>query len=210
MADGRLVAFLFIGYSATVTFREFYIGAAARRRAHGEWWGAALINLIGANPRRHGGYVAHLGVFIVAIGISASGGSRIEREATLAAGDSLTLGDVSVVMRGVWGRQEPQRYVIGTTLELRSSSGAVIDTLSPRMNFYPSSDQPVPTPDVHSTVLRDVYANLQTFREDGSTATIKLIREPLVSWIWMGGGVVVLGALISLLAGPRRREQEAA
>jgi len=205
-----LVTFLFVGYSATITFREFYIGSAARHRAHGEGWATALLRLVGANPRRYGGYVAHLGIFIVAIGIAASGGSRLEREATLAPGDSLTLGDVTVALRGVWGRQEPQRYVIGATLELRSASGAVIDTLAPRMNFYPSSDQPVPTPDVNSTVFRDVYANLQTFREDGSTATVKLIREPLVSWIWMGGGVLVLGALISLLAGPRRREPEAA
>jgi cytochrome c-type biogenesis protein CcmF len=205
-----LISLFFVGYAATATFREFAIGAAARRKAHGEGWGTALLRLVGANPRRYGGYVAHIGIFLIAIGIAASSGSRVEREATLAPGETLEFGDVTVGLRGVWGRQEPQRYVIGATLELRSASGALIDTLAPRMNFYPTSDQPVPTPDVHSTFTRDIYANLQTFRDDGTAATIRVIREPLVSWIWAGGGVMVLGAVISLFTRQRRREQEAA
>ena len=203
-----LITMLFVGYAATATFREFGIGAAARRNAHGENWGVALFRLMGANPRRYGGYVAHIGIFLIAIGVAASSGSRVEREATLAPGDTLAFGDVTVVLRAVWGRQEPQRYVIGATLELRSASGALIDTLAPRMNFYPTSDQPVPTPDVHSTFTRDIYANLQTFRDDGTAATIRVIREPLVSWIWAGGGVMVLGALLSLFARQRQRDPE--
>ncbi len=204
-----LITMLFVGYAASATFREFAIGAAARRRANGEGWGLALWRLVGANPRRYGGYVAHIGIFLIAIGIAASSGSRTEREATLAQGDTLVFGDVTLALRGVWGRQEPQRYVIGATLELRSASGALLDTLAPRMNFYPLSDQPVPTPDVHSTFTRDIYTNLQAFREDGTTATIRVIREPLVSWIWAGGGVMVLGALISLFARQRQRDPEA-
>ena len=100
--------------------------------------------------------------------------------------------------------------MIGARLEVLGADGATIDTLAPRMNFYPSSDQPVPTPDVRSTWRGDLYANLQTFRNDGTTATIKLISEPLVGWIWLGGGVVVLGALIGLLAPRKRASEEAA
>ena len=59
--------------------------------------------------------------------------------------------------------------------------------------------------------LGDVYANLQAFRPDGSNATVKVIIEPFVPWIWGGGMIVVLGALISIL--PQRvrvaREVEA-
>lgn len=115
----------------------------------------------------------------------------------------------TVRLRDVWGRQEPQRFVIGATLEVLSPSGALVDTLAPRMNYYPGSDQPVPTPDVRSTITGDLYANLQAFRDDGATATVKLIREPLVSWIWFGGVVVVLGALLGLFPPLRRRDAEA-
>ena len=205
-----LVTILFVGYAATATLREFAIGAGARRRAHGESWVRATLRLIGANPRRHGGYIAHLGILIAAIGVAGSSGSRLEREATLAVGDTLTFAGSTVRLREVWGRQEPQRYVIGATLEVLGPTGAVIDTLAPRMNYYPTSDQPVPTPDVRSSFTGDLYSNLQTFREDGTAATVKLIREPLVSWIWVGGGVIVLGALIGMFTRKRRDEAEAA
>ena len=65
------------------------------------------------------------------------------------------------------------------------------------MNFYPTSDQPVPTPDVRSTPFGDTYLNLMTFQQDGSTATIRVILEPLVPWIWFGGGIIVFGAVLS-------------
>ncbi|MCC7003724.1 MAG: heme lyase CcmF/NrfE family subunit [Gemmatimonadaceae bacterium] len=199
-----LIAFACIGYALAATLREFATGSAARRAAHGESWPLAFARLVGSNPRRHGGYVAHIGIFLVAIGIAASGGGRLEREGTLARGETLTVGDHTVRLREVYGLQEPQRYVIGARLEVLGADGATIDTLSPRMNFYTSSDQPVPTPDVRSTWSGDLYANLQTFRNDGTTATVKIISEPLVGWIWLGGAVVVFGALIGMLA-PRKR-----
>jgi cytochrome c-type biogenesis protein CcmF len=205
-----LTAFACIGYALASTVREFAIGTAARHRAHGESWPLALVRLIGANPRRHGGYVSHIGIFLVAIGIAASGGGRLEREATLARGETLTVGKHTVRLREVYGLQEPQRYVIGARLDVIGADGASIGVLAPRMNFYAASDQPVPTPDVRSSWSGDLYANLQTFRDDGTTATIKLISEPLVGWIWLGGAVVVLGALVGLLAPRRRASEEAA
>lgn len=71
------------------------------------------------------------------------------------------------------------------------------------MNFYPTSDQPVPTPTVRSRPAGDLYINLQAFAQDGTNATLRVIREPLVPWIWIGGMIVCLGALVSLGAGRR-------
>lgn len=73
------------------------------------------------------------------------------------------------------------------------------------MNFYPTQDQPVPTPSVRSRPGGDLYINLQAFAQDGSNATLRVIQEPLVPWIWAGGMIVVLGALVSL--GGARRER---
>jgi cytochrome c-type biogenesis protein CcmF len=205
-----LAALAAVGYALTANLREFAVGTLARRKAHGEGWLTALGRLIAGNPRRHGGYIAHIGIFMVALGIAASGGSRVEKEATLRPGETMVIGKHTVRLAGVWGRQEPQRFVIGATLELLAKDGAVIDSVTPRMNFYPTSDQPVPTPEVHSTWRGDVYANLQTFQQDGSSATIKMILEPFVGWIWAGGGVVVLGVLVGLFASRGRVAEEAA
>ena len=197
-----VLAFAFGGFGATLNIQEFVIGARARIAAHGEGFATALYRLIVGNRRRYGGYVAHLGLFVAAAGISASSAFRTEAEATLKPGESLSVGKTTARLKEVWGRDEPQRSVIGATVEL-VRNGTVYASLSPRMNFYPTSEAPIPTPDVRSTPLGDTYMNLMSFKQDGSSATIKVILEPLVPWIWMGGGIIVLGAIVS--AWPPRR-----
>ncbi|HET9011271.1 MAG TPA: cytochrome c-type biogenesis CcmF C-terminal domain-containing protein, partial [Gemmatimonadaceae bacterium] len=182
-------------------------GARARHVAHGEGWATALLRLVAGNRRRHGGYIAHLGVFLVALGVTASSSLRTENEATLKPGETLTVAGRTVRLRDVWGREEPQRSVVGASMEVLRG-GRVVGTMEPRMNFYPMSQQPVPTPDVRSGPSGDLYLNLMAVRPDGSSATVKAIYEPLVPWIWFGGGVVVFGAV--LCAWPPRRRREAA
>jgi cytochrome c-type biogenesis protein CcmF len=202
-----LLAFAFVGYSAAANLREFWLGTRARHIAHGEAWPTALVRLVASNRRRHGGYIAHLGVFLVALGVTASSSLRTENEATLKPGETLVVKGRTVRLRQVWGREERQRSVVGATMEVLSG-GRVVGTMEPRMNFYPMSQQPVPTPDVRSGPRGDLYLNLMAVRPDGSSATIKAIYEPLVPWIWFGGGVVVFGALIC--AWPPRRKRSVA
>jgi cytochrome c-type biogenesis protein CcmF len=202
-----IMAFLFAGFAAALNVGEYAEGVRARRAAHGESVLTALTRLVGANRRRYGGYVAHLGIFVVAIGIAASSTFRSEHEATLKPGQSMAIGKDSARLKEVWGRTEPQREVIGATMEL-FVGGETKAVLSPRMNFYPTSQQPIPTPDVRSTPLGDTYMNLMSFESGGQSATIKVINEPLVPWIWAGGGIIVLGALIA--GWPTRARQEVA
>jgi cytochrome c-type biogenesis protein CcmF len=192
-----VLAFTFAGFAGALNVGEYVIGMRARMAAHGESAFTALMRLIAGNRRRYGGYIAHLGIFVVALGVAASSTFRSENEATLKPGESMPIGKGpahTARLKEVWGRQEPQREVIGATMELLVD-GVVRTELSPRMNFYPTSDQPIPTPDVRSTPLGDTYMNLMSFSNNGSTATIKVINEPLVPWIWMGGGIIVIGAL---------------
>ena len=199
-----ILAFACVGYAAAGNLREFWVGMRARRRAHGEAWATALVQLIRANGRRYGGYVAHIGALIVALGIAASSTFRSEREATLLPGETLTVAGRTVRLKRVWGREEPQRSVIGATLEVLGKGGAVIGTIQPRMNYYKVSDQPVPTPDVRSGLRGDLYVNLMAFEPNGANATVKVIVEPLVPWIWFGGFVIVAGAIIGMFHGGRR------
>ncbi|HTR78220.1 MAG TPA: heme lyase CcmF/NrfE family subunit [Gemmatimonadaceae bacterium] len=200
-----VLVFVFVGYSASANLREYWLGARARHVAHGEPWGTAVLRLVAGNRRRYGGYIAHLGIFFVALGITASSTLRTEREATLKPGETLTVSGHTVRLVQMWGRDEKQRSVVGATLEVLGRGGAVRGTMEPRMNFYPTSQDPVPTPDVRSDLLGDLYLNLMAFRQDGSTATIKVIYEPLVPWIWFGGGVIVCGALVGAWPTSSRR-----
>jgi len=197
-----LAAFTFGAFALAANVREFFDGAAARRRAHGEAPPVALARLIGANRRRYGGYIAHLGILTFTLGIGASSIFRAEREATLRKGESMEVGAFTVRLDEVYSRQEPQRTVLAAGVTILRG-GREVGRMEPRMNFYPTSDQPVPTPSVRSRPAGDLYINLQAFAQDGSTATLRVIQEPLVPWIWIGGMIVCLGAIVSLGGGRR-------
>ena len=199
-----ILAFAFVGYAAVGNLREYWIGMRARHRAHGESWPTAFVRLARGNRRRYGGYVAHIGVLFVALGVAASSTFRSEREATLAPGETLSVAGQTVRLQSVWGREEPQRSVIGATLDVLGKDGAVVASIQPRMNFYRVSDQPVPTPDVRSGLRGDLYVNLMAFDPNGANATVKVIVEPLVPWIWFGGLVMMAGAFIGMFHRGRR------
>jgi cytochrome c-type biogenesis protein CcmF len=79
--------------------------------------------------------------------------------------------------------------------------------MDPRLNFYQTSEQPIATPAVRSRWSGDLYLNLMAVERDGTSATIRMIVEPLVPWIWAGGMIIVIGALITV-APSRRRERQ--
>jgi cytochrome c-type biogenesis protein CcmF len=200
-----ILAFAFVGYAVIGNIREYWIPMRARMTAHGENPFRALFGAVSSNRRRYGGYLAHVGILIVALGVAASSTFRTEREATLLPGQTLTVAGHTVRLTNVWGREEPQRSVIGATMDVLDKKGSVLGTISPRMNYYRVSDQPVPTPDVRSSIRGDLYVNLMAFENNGANATVKVIVEPLVPWIWFGGFVMVAGAMIGMTQAPRPR-----
>ncbi|MCC6318469.1 MAG: heme lyase CcmF/NrfE family subunit [Gemmatimonadaceae bacterium] len=202
-----VLAFAFSGFAAVANVGEFVAGARARMRQRGEAATTALSRLVNTNRRRYGGYVAHLGVVAVAVAITASATFKSEHEATLAKGQSMRVQGLDIRLEEVWGRQEPQRAVIGATVAVLKA-GREVGRMDPRMNFYPTSQQPIPTPAVRSRAWGDVYVNLMSFKQDGSNATLRVIVEPLVPWIWAGGMIICLGALIAMVPAPRRAPVE--
>jgi cytochrome c-type biogenesis protein CcmF len=192
-----VAAFTFATFALVANGREFWTGARARMRAHGEAAPVALVRLVSSNRRRFGGYVAHMGVISVAVAIAASSTFKTEREATLKKGGLMSVGSYTVRLDSVWGREEPHRAVVGTTVAVLRN-GREAGRLEPRMNFYATQQQPIPTPAVRSRPSGDVYITLMSFANDGSTATLRVIIEPLVPWIWLGGLIVCCGALISM------------
>jgi cytochrome c-type biogenesis protein CcmF len=184
--------------------QEFAHGAGARRRAHGEGRGRALYRLILSNNRRYGGYLSHIGLITLAVGVTASSAFRQETDATcctLRPGEFAEMAGYTIRLDRVWAREEPHRAVVG--VDLTAFRGDTeLGRLDPRLNFFNGRDDPVTTPAVRSRLNEDLYVNLLAFDTNGDNATISIIIEPLVAWIWIGGLVIALGALVSVL--PRR------
>jgi cytochrome c-type biogenesis protein CcmF len=201
-----VLAFAFGAFALVANLREYGTGVRARMRAHAEGPLTALRHLVAANPRRYGGYVSHMGVIAMAIGIAASSTFRMERDATLRSGETVEVpgGRFALRFDELWALDEPQRFVVGAYMTVLRE-GREIGRLDPRLNFYRGNDQPIATPAVRTRPDLDIYVNLMAFERDGSSATFRILTEPLVFWIWLGGGIIGLGAAIALWPGRRRR-----
>jgi cytochrome c-type biogenesis protein CcmF len=201
-----VLVYCFAAFALIANVREFVTGTRARMRVHSEGPLLALGRLATSNRHRYGGYVAHIGVITVAVAIAASSTGRVEREATLRPGGTVSVGTVALRLGRVWGAEEPRRFVIAATIDVLRN-GQVVDQLQPRLNFYRGSDQPIATPAVRSRASGDLYLSLMAFRPDGGSATLRVIVEPLVPWIWAGGGLICLAALFA--AWPSRQARAA-
>ncbi|MGQ0561435.1 MAG: heme lyase CcmF/NrfE family subunit [Gemmatimonadota bacterium] len=199
-----ILAFAFASFALASNTQEFIDGARARRRAHGEAFGTALVRLVRSNNRRYGGYIAHIGVIAIALGITASSEFKVEKQATLRPGETMQIEDFTIRFDRVWGREEPQRFVVGADLTVFKGDRQA-GRMDPRMNFYTSrGNEPVPTPAVRERPNADLYISLMSFERNGSNVTLSVIVEPMVAFIWAGGFIVAFGALIGVLK-PRPR-----
>jgi cytochrome c-type biogenesis protein CcmF len=196
-----VMAFAFAAFALVTNVAEFVTPARARMKTRSEGPLRALGRVAMSNPRRYGGYFAHLGVVILAVGITASSALQTSYEATLRPGESMQAEAYTLRFERMWAQDQPQRFSVGATLSA-SKNGREIGTMEPRLNYYPAQEDPVPTPAVRSR-MTDLYVVLMAFQPDGSSATISAIVEPLVSWIWTGGVMVALGSTFGLVFGRR-------
>ena len=81
-----LALFVFAAFALTGLGQEFWNGAAARRRLSGGSMPAALVGIVARNRRRYGGYIVHVGVAVLLIGIAASSSFQTNRDVDAAAG----------------------------------------------------------------------------------------------------------------------------
>lgn len=153
-----------------------------------------------AVPRRVGGQVAHLGVALMAVGIAVSSTYQVEGQATLRQGEAMRVRGEMVWLERVRTFSEPRREVVRAELMLGDGGG-----LRPALNTYKNSREATASPGIRSGLTSDIYAVLVEAAPDGSAATLRVYVNPLVTWIWAGGALLLLGAGIALLPARRRR-----
>ena len=154
---------------------------------------------LAAVPRRVGGQVAHFGVALMAVGIAVSATYQVEGQATLRRGEAMVVREQTVRFEGVRAVDERRRQVVRADLVLGDGR-----RLRPALNTYKNADEATASPGIRSGLTSDVYAVLVDAAADGSAATIRVYSNPLVSWIWAGGALLVAGAAIALLPARRR------
>ncbi len=206
-APMALLTFTLAVFSLGLIAWEFIGPARVRQRIQGESFARALWEVSVATRRRYGGYVVHVGILLIAVGIAASGSFRREGEWTIRKGQAQVFGDYALQLDSLWAASEPQRDAVIASLTV-FHRGDPIGTYFPRLNYYPMSREPIASPAVREHAREDLYLVLMAYAENGEHATIKAIVSPLVAWIWVGGIVMGFGVIFALW--PRRRAPVAA
>jgi cytochrome c-type biogenesis protein CcmF len=80
--------------------------------------------------------------------------------------------------------------------------------LAPALRDYPNSSTLIATPAVRTAAGEDLYVTLLAHDPASGEVTLHVFVNPLVVWIWIGGGIVALGAVFA--AWPERRRVPAA
>jgi len=152
--------------------------------------------IFSVNPRRYGGFVVHIGIIVIAMGIALSGNYQQERQLSLKPGEDFQIGNYQVRFEKLYARERPQRFEV-EALTTIFKKNKVLGHLNPRLNFYPMNREPIGSPAIRSSVKEDLYLVLMAVEPATSQATIRAMVTPAVSWIWSGGGFIILGVLIS-------------
>ena len=180
-----------------VTIAVDFTRATRARLRVGESLLPAMGGLLLRHNRRYGGFVVHLGILVIAVGVMGSHAWSVQTETTLHRGETAELAGYRFRFDGLTAVEESNHFkVVGA---FTVSNGRGLGVLRPAKKFYPQEQAPIAYVDYRLGLKEDLYLVLGDFARDGSQATIKLQVNRLVSWIWIGGLVLTLGALLAIL-----------
>ncbi|HVS28144.1 MAG TPA: heme lyase CcmF/NrfE family subunit [Solirubrobacteraceae bacterium] len=242
--------------------QEFWRGVRARQAMSSDSAPRALVSLVRRNRRRYGGYIVHVGMALLFVGVAASSAFQHARDVRLTPGQSARVGGYDVhYQRATFDVAHDSHHtgallVLGAKVDV-SKGGRHVATLRPARGYYPSQDvattgvvgrffngESISQVALRAGLGRDVWAAVQpdtsalqpliaeadrrfaTARPDVALflagtlaakyakspppATFRLIVSPLVTWIWIGGLFVLLGALTAVWPPPRGQRQVSA
>ena len=193
-----LLTFWLAAFVASVTLYEFWRGARARSRRAGESFPVALWNLAKRNRRRYGGYIIHLGVVLMAVGIIGIEAFQAETQKTIPQGGEISLRDYTMRYESLAFFDTPDNRNVARAVVSVYKNGKYVGELHPRRDFFYDSQQPMTIPGVRSTMEDDFYVLLVDWMPISSEgATFKVFHNPLVNWLWWGAWVFIIGTLVA-------------
>lgn len=192
-----LMAFSLAALVTTAIVSEFWRGARVIQRHTGKNMLLSLVQLTRRNTRRYGGYLVHIGVVIVFIGLAGSAFNQ-SNEQEMGFHDSMTLGPYRLVCQN-YTQDSNANYDSEYELLNVYKNGKFLLQMAPERRFYHASQQTETMVADHSTLQRDLYVVYEGRNPQTNQPIIKIFINPLVAWIWIGVLVMALGTLLALV-----------
>jgi len=192
------ICFALCGFVAGTITQELWRGARVRQGNTGTDVFTALVGLVGRNRRRYGGYVVHVGIMLMFLGF-AGAGFKQEETALLKPGQQSSVGPFTVRMDRLSVTDDGQKQMTTSHLTV-FKNGVEIDKMYPaRWAFRKHEAEPTTEVAIHRSFGEDLYIVQPAADVATQSASIHIVINPLVNWIWLGFGVMAFGTGIALL-----------
>ncbi|MEO1165132.1 MAG: cytochrome c-type biogenesis CcmF C-terminal domain-containing protein [Chloroflexota bacterium] len=197
---GSIFGYFVVMLGGYVALYEIYRGAKARVNSRDESWMKAVTTLFGRNQRRYGGYLVHLGIVVIGIGIIGSTLFQFETRRTIPMGESVVIRDQYIlryddISRGyeVENPTANDRVLNRATMTLMDINGNRLSTVSPRIDVFPQMSMMIAG--THSTIGRDFYVLMDGYDLEAQLASFVIYINPLVNLVWWGGIILIIGTI---------------
>jgi len=188
------IGFSICAFTAGAILYELWRGMRVRH-AHGEPYPIALYMLFKRYRQRYGGYIVHLGLALLAVGVIGSHFFQTQKDVVLKSGQETIMAGNRLVYLGNLDIKQPDKEIIMAQLQIWRD-GQLQQYIYPGRTFYHSfQDQPASQISITSIGLTDFYVVLENF-SGPAEATIHIYVNPLTSLVWYGGLLMLLGGII--------------
>jgi cytochrome c-type biogenesis protein CcmF len=201
---GYVVISFSLGAFVTATIgTEFARGIHARRKKFDESIIKALIRMVSKNRSRYGGYVVHLGIVFMFVGFTGHAFDD-EKEFSLTVGETDHVAGYTFELLQLSEAERANHYAWISDLRVTNQEGTFVTNLHPEKRIYfhnnpdPNRRQPHSELDIYTTMNQDIYSIFSGVDSENGVAFIKIMVNPLVRWVWVGGFILVFGTIVAL------------
>ena len=193
-----LVGFFLVALVLFVTIQEFWRATSARMRAQNENLFTAFWHLVGRDRRRYGGYVIHISMMLMAIGILGINLFQVQTQGTVSTNNSLSLSGYTVKYDSVAQFPGPDGQQVTRAVVSVYQGNHYLGDLYPRIDYYATEQQNMTIPGERPTLKDDLYIILVDWQPTSTNgATFKIFVNPLVNWLWIGAILFLFGIIIA-------------
>jgi cytochrome c-type biogenesis protein CcmF len=191
------LCFVFAAFVLGTITQEFWRGAVIRRKSTGTDLFTATIGLVGRSRRRYGGYIVHVGIVLMFLGFAGQGFKQSE-QVLLKPGQQASVGPYTIRMDALRVTQDDQKQMV--TGHFTAFEGSrELGKMYPARWFFHKHREPTTEVAIRRMWGEDLYLVLPSYDVSAQSASIDIVVNPLVNWIWIGFAVMALGTGIVLL-----------
>jgi cytochrome c-type biogenesis protein CcmF len=196
-----MICFSFCAFTGTTILQEFVRGMQIRKKNTGNDALSALLGMVLRGKRRYGGYIVHVGIVLMFVGFAGTAYQK-EAEMRMTPGKDATIGKYVIHFDRLAHDEDRQKEMVTgevTALE-NKKGGKVIDHMRPaKWFFHGHESEPTTEVAIRRSPVEDLYITLGGYDLAEGTATLKVVINPVVDWIWFGFMLLALGTGIALV-----------